>query len=260
LWALLGFRAQLNLAQGDFGEALKSAHEGHALAVSIAMGWAYLDNLIVGMVLWYQGHLDEALAYFRAGRKIEPVSFESGQLSGALYLTLAMMGNEQASAALADARQYLPQVGKPLYLGACGCLALVVEGLAISGMRDEAAALSKQAEYVVANGPWCVYSQHLFRTSAGIAAAAGADWERAEKHHRIAIEQADSAPYRTAQPVARYWYAEMQLARGAEGDRERAVELFREALQLCASAEWRGTRREPNDACPRQGSGSYNRI
>jgi hypothetical protein len=115
-------------------------------------------------------------------------------------------------------------------------LALVVEGLAVSGRLDAAAALSEQAEYVVANGPWCVYSQHLFRTTAGIAAAAGGDWERAEKHHRIAIDQADSAPYRTAQPVARYWYAEMLLARCAVGDCERALELLRDALQLCASA------------------------
>jgi tetratricopeptide (TPR) repeat protein len=246
LWALLGLRAQLHLAMGDFGEALKSAHEGHALAVSIAMGWGYLDNLIVGLVLWYQGRLDEAVQYFRAGRKIEPVSFESGQLSGALFLTLAMMGDAQVETALADARRYLPEVGKPLYVGACGCLALVVEGLAVSGRLDEVAVLSAQAEYLVANGPWCVYSQHLFRTSAGIAAAAGRDWERAEKHHRIAIDQADSAPYRTAQPLARYWYAEMLLARAADGDRERAIELFREALRLCKAAgmTWHAQRTE----------------
>jgi hypothetical protein len=75
----------------------------------------------VGLVLWYQGRLDEALQYFRTGWEIEPVSFESGQLSQTLLPTLAMMGDAQAGTALADARRYLPEVGKPLYVGACGC-------------------------------------------------------------------------------------------------------------------------------------------
>jgi len=118
----------------------------------------------------------------------------------------------------------------------------VVEGLAVLARWGDVAALSPQAEYVVANGPWCVYSQHLFRTSAGIAAAAGGDWDRAEKHHRIAIDQAGSAPYRTAQPLARYWYADMLLTRGENGDRERAIELLGEALQLCQAVgmTWHG--------------------
>jgi len=35
-----------------------------------------------------------------------------------------------------------------------------------------------------------------------------------------------------AQPIARSWYAEMLLARGLPGDRERAQELLTEALHL----------------------------
>lgn len=233
LWALLGFRALLNLASGNFEQALKAANEAHALALSIKLGWAFLDHLIIGFVLCYQGRIDEALQYFRDGRNIEPVSFESGQLSGAIFLTLAMLGNAEAESALEDARQYLPRVGEPLYLGACGCLALVIEGLALLGKLDEVATLLPQAEYVVANGPCCLYSQHLFRTCAGIAAGAGGDWERAEMNHRIAIDQADSAPYRMAQPISRYWYADMLLMRSSAGDREQAFELLKQSLQLC---------------------------
>jgi len=50
-----------------------------------------------------------------------------------------------------------------------------------------------------------------------------------------AIHQADSAPYRVAQPIARSWYAEMLLARDMPGDRERAQELLTEALHLYES-------------------------
>ncbi len=110
-----------------------------------------------------------------------------------------------------------------------------MEGLGLLGRREEAAALVASAEHVVANGPLCVYTQHLFRTSAGIAAACARDWMRAEEHHHIAIHQADSAPYRVSQPGARYWYAEMLLLRGMQGDHERARELLCEAFALYES-------------------------
>jgi hypothetical protein len=48
----------------------------------------------------------------------------------------------------------------------------------------------------------------------------------------MAIQQADAAPYRVAQPIARSWYAEMLLSRDLPGDRERAHELLREALHM----------------------------
>jgi len=47
-----------------------------------------------------------------------------------------------------------------------------------------------------------------------IAAACAADWGAAEKHHLMAIHQADTAPYKHLQPLAREWYAAMLLERG----------------------------------------------
>ncbi len=71
----------------------------------------------------------------------------------------------------------------------------------------------------------------MFATAAGIAAACAKEWSRAEAHHQRAIQQADAA-YRVCQPDARVWYADMLLARGDEGDRERARVLLAEALAL----------------------------
>jgi hypothetical protein len=153
-----------------------------------------------------------------------------GQLSAAFFWTLAAQGDPGARAALGAARVHLPEPDRPLSLGACGSLPFVVEGLAVLGWREEVAALQPHAEHVVANGPLCVYSQHLFRTSAGIAAAAAGNWSRAEEHHQTAMQQADSAPYRVAQPIARFWYAEMMIARNLPGDPEWARELLRDAL------------------------------
>jgi hypothetical protein len=131
--------------------------------------------------------------------------------------------------------------------GACGCLAFVVEGLAWLGRHDEAAALQPHAEHVVRNGPLCTYGQHLFRTSAGIAAGCAQDWAGAEEHHRMAIHQADTSPYRVAQPIARYWHAEMLLGRGAAADASRARGLLAEALAMFESLGMPGYSRRASE-------------
>jgi hypothetical protein len=70
---------------------------------------------------------------------------------------------------------------------------------------------------------------------AGIAATCAREWTRAEQHHQTAIHQAETAPYRVAQPQAREWYAAMLLARAAPGDAQRARELLCESLAMFES-------------------------
>ncbi|MBV8866927.1 MAG: hypothetical protein JO210_16145, partial [Acidobacteriaceae bacterium] len=231
-WAYRNFSAELQMARGDLEKSEQMMHEVHEFALANSAGWRFLDHIVLGAIAHYRGNFDEALRWIRHGLEIEPPSYQSGHLSGMLFWTLAAKGDLEAEAALAAPRVHLPVPGLPFSLGACGCLAFVMEGLCLLGRVEEAAALQPSAEHVVANGPVCLYSQHLFLTSAGIAAACARDWSRAEEHHRIAIEQADSAPYRVSQPGARYWYAEMLLSRGMRGDQERARELLREALAL----------------------------
>ena len=72
-------------------------------------------------------------------------------------------------------------------------------------------------------------------TAAGIAAICVGNWTRAEEHLQAAIRQADTAPYRVAQPAARYWYADMPLTRDAPGDSARARDLLGEALAMFGS-------------------------
>ena len=72
-------------------------------------------------------------------------------------------------------------------------------------------------------------------SAAGIAAICAGNWTRAEEHLQAAIRQADTAPYRVAQPAARYWYADMLLTRDAPGDSARARNLLGEALAMFGS-------------------------
>jgi tetratricopeptide (TPR) repeat protein len=227
--------AVLLVAVGDLDGAARATRETHNFAEQNSLAWIFLEWYIRGSIAFYRGQLDEALQYFRQGRKIEPATFQLGMLAGALFRVLAAKGDSEAEAALADARRFLPVPGRQLSYGSCECLALVLEGLAISGRLEEAAALRSEAEDVVANGAMCLTSLYLFRVAAGIAAAAARDWEQAEQHFGIAIQQADSAPYRTAQPIARLRYAEMLIAREGPQDLASAQELLREALRLFES-------------------------
>ncbi len=236
VWAYKNFSAEMQMALGKLEMAERSAQAAHSFATAAgAVGWSFLDYIVLGTIAHYRGNLDEAARWFRRGHEVEPVSYQSGHLIGGLFWTLAAKGDPEANVALAKARLALPVPGRPLSLGSCGCLAFVLEGLAIMKRLEDAAALEAHAEYVVANGPLCLYSQHLFRTCAGIASAAARNWSRAEEHHRTAIHQADTSPYRITQPGARIWYAEMLLARDLPQDRERARELLSEALHLYQS-------------------------
>jgi hypothetical protein len=147
-------------------------------------------------------------------------------MAGGLFWTLAGKGDPAAANALVGACSLLPVPGHLLSTGARGCLGFVVEGLAWLDRGEEVAVLQPNAEHVVATGPLCVYGQLLFRTSAGIAAASACNWSRAKEHHQAAIRQAGTAPYRVAQPIARYWYADMLLMRGTPSDRARAHDLW----------------------------------
>jgi tetratricopeptide (TPR) repeat protein len=221
------------MALGDFDGALCFAREAQTIGQSIGGGWDFLNGLNLSLILCCRGDLDQAIEYFRSARDRERPSFHTGILSGALFQALAMKGDPEMENALAEVRLDLPVAGGPLCIGSCDCLALVLEGLAVLGRREEAAALDTVAEHVAAKGAVCVWSQNLMRTSAGIAAAAACRWERAEEHFRTAIQQAGCAPYKTAQPIARLRYADMLLARDLASDRERARELLREALLMC---------------------------
>jgi hypothetical protein len=105
------------------------------------------------------------------------------------------------------------------------------------GRKEEVAALRPLIEELVGTGVWAGRSLHPFRTTAGIAAASAGDWSAAEEHHRTAVHQTDTAPFRVSQPIAREQYALMLLDRNAPGDAERARALLTEALAMYESME-----------------------
>jgi len=72
-------------------------------------------------------------------------------------------------------------------------------------------------------------------TIAGLAAAAARQWEAAEDHFQIALQQAESFPYHLLQAEISRFHAMMLIDRSAPGDREKAQTLLREALKSYTS-------------------------
>jgi len=234
LWFFNLSEVMVALTQGQLDAAESAARHSMAFGRSRGIGWHFADSLYLGLVNFCQGRSSDAVAHLRDAILAEPPGTHfSGISSASLMCVLAHAGDPAASDVLRDHPPHWPERGHLSTQGAWGALAKVVEGLALSGRRDEAAALQESTADLVATGvQW--YANSLFATAAGIASACAHEWTRAEEHHQRAIRQADTA-YRVCQPEARVWYADMLLARAAAGDLDRARVLLAEALSLYES-------------------------
>jgi hypothetical protein len=137
-----------------------------------------------------------------------------------------------AFAVLDEKRTLLPRSGQPNTVGSWLMLPLVLEGLVILGERSQAGNLYPLVRELIdteAVAPWPI--SRFTRTIAGIAAAAASEWEAAEEHFQIALQQAESLPHRLEQAEIRRFHAMMLMDRAAPGDREKAQTLLNEALE-----------------------------
>ena len=106
-------------------------------------------------------------------------------------------------------------------------LALVIEGLVMLGEQSQAGQLYPLVRELVGTGAVVLWPIFRFtQTIAGIAAAAARQWEAAEEHFQIAMQQAESFPNLLEQAEIRRFHAMMLIDRAAPGDREKAQTLL----------------------------------
>jgi hypothetical protein len=100
------------------------------------------------------------------------------------------------------------------------------------GENAQAAELYPLARELISTGAVDLWpSARLTQTIAGIAAAAARQWEAAEEHFQIAMQQAKSFPNVLEQAEIRRFHAMMLLDRAARGDKKKARTLLGEALE-----------------------------
>jgi len=224
LWVL----ATVYIAKGNLESADRAAREALALMQSCRFGWPFVVEISLGGILLYRDQTEEALSVLTKAAAGSAALY-SGFPEGLLAMGMTAAGTEGAANACGAAMRLLPRPGTSRSIGAWNAVLSLTEALCLSGRRDEAGRLQAEAEKIAAE--WdCNHVGFPVRTAAGIAAACAANWTRAEEHHRAAITRMEAVPYVTAQPIARYWYADILAERGSAEDLQTARAMLKESI------------------------------
>jgi len=211
-----------------FGGSIAGLRE---LALATGVFNLLLNYASLGLFELWSGRWTAAIENSQeaAGRD---TAFMNGSGSGLHFLVKAYLGHEDALRVLNDKRDCLPRPGQANTAGAWHLLLRAVEGLAVLDRREEAAKLYPLTVEAIDTGTIVlVWHEALLQKIAGIAAAAGEQWEHAEQHFETALRQAQEIPNRIEQPEVRRWYARMLIDRNAPDDREKAHKLLAEAIE-----------------------------
>jgi class 3 adenylate cyclase/tetratricopeptide (TPR) repeat protein len=200
------------------------------------VGWAFISisHTLLGLAHFWRGQWEEALESFQEAARLEPSGFWAGADWAFLFLSKAYAGDKDTALAMLEQRRdNLPQPGQANTDGAWLMLQAVIEGLAVLAEGHEAAKLYPLIlEGIDTSDVIRWPDARLLQSVAGMAAAAGGQWEKAEEHYRMALRQAHELPVIIEQAEVRRWYARMLIDRNAPGDRDKAWRLLTEAIAM----------------------------
>jgi tetratricopeptide (TPR) repeat protein len=228
--ALIDFDKTADLAklEASFQQAWKSGREESSGYLQV------LSEVRQSLVDFFRGNWTSALLHAQASRRQEAGSALEGFGVGTLFRQLAYAGDRDAALGILDEkRTLLPRSGQPNTVGSWLMFPLVIEGLVILGENSRAAGLYPLGRELIDTGAVVIWPRFT-QTIAGVAAAAARQWEAAEEHFQIAMQQAEAFPNRLEHTEIRRFHAMMLIDRAAPGDRERAQTLLREALETYA--------------------------
>jgi len=202
-----------------------------------SIGFPWISNSLSRLATahFWKGRWPEALNAAQEAARLEPPGYFAGNDWGALFLVRAYVGAHDLTRAMFEEKTgEFPCLGGMNTSGQWAALVGIVEGLAVIGERDKAANFLPLVSEAIGRGvlTCCCFNYRLLQTVAGIAAAAGSQWEKAEEHYQTALRQAHELPHKIEQPEVRRWYARMLLDRDAPGDRDKAFRLLTEAIAM----------------------------
>lgn len=226
-------------ATGNLAQFEKRRKELLDIELELKSGWVTLSYAYLGLARFWRGRWEEAQESFQKCAEMDIQGHTAGLCDSFLFLLAAYSGNkEDALVKMGKNVEAFPRLGQPNAHSSWSMLDTAVEGMAMIGESHRLAELYPVTLEAVASGNLIRASYFgLVQTSAGIAAAAGQLWEKAEEHFRIALRQAHEIPYRVEQPEVRRWYARMLIERNASGDKEKARSLLSEAVPMYRDME-----------------------
>jgi tetratricopeptide (TPR) repeat protein len=204
--------------------------------------WGYISHGHLSVNLLLLGDYAAARKAFElAGANALPGISWSGADTCYWLSGKAQLGDADILEAFQSLEPGLPSPGEVISGGELLLLEGSIEALIECGEEARAAGLYPLIRgFLDRNSSLLTFTYGLHQRFAGMAAAAGGDWMRAETHYEKALKQADKLPHRVDQARARYWYARMLKSRAEPGDLDRARALSDRALELGLEMKLRG--------------------
>jgi tetratricopeptide (TPR) repeat protein len=198
--------------------------------------WETFSEVQLSLVDFFRGNWATALLHAQASCQLEVESVESatrGLGVGTLFRQMAYAGDRAGALAILEGNlALLPVIGQQNIRGSWWMFALVIEGLVMLGEQSKAASFYPLARELIGTGAVVLWPvSRLTQTIASVAAAAAHQWDAAEEHFQIAMQQAKSFPNLLEQAEIRRFHAMMLMDRAAPGDREMARTSLSEALE-----------------------------
>ncbi len=195
--------------------------------------WINSSLAQLALVKFLRGDWEAALQLSEQSSAVEFPNAFDGWGAGMLLRHRAYAGDRVgALSLLAQKKDRLPHVDQLSPIGGWGLLLLTIEGLFVLGERERAAELYPLARQAGATGVICLEVIYRFPTTvAGLAAAAGKQWYKAEEHFQTAMRQAATFPHRLEQAEIRRFYGQMLIERNGMGDRDKARAMLSEAIE-----------------------------
>ncbi len=224
-----------SVRSGDLADLEDFARAELRYAVENGVLWEVHGHAWVGLVAFLRGS-DEAYEHLTVAADREPPGAMHGFCRALLMEYLAYAGHRQQALEMLSALEpLLPSPGQHNQIGRWKVLASTVEVRHLLDERSRADALYELVlEYLARTGAVCqlFFDLRLLQRVAGIAAHSARRFDDAERHYRIALQQAAELPHVPEQAHTRRFYAGLLLERDAPGDRAEAATLATEAAEL----------------------------
>lgn len=205
-----------------------------ALELGEELGFEWLlalGHTRLGLAAFWRGRWEEALEHTEDASRIDIRGAVAGYDARIMYMHAYLGHRDEALAIGERIRARFAVAGRPNPSTSLTFALTALEAYAVLDEREHAAALYPVVVDVISKGLVARgLDYRLTHTLAGIAAACGADWTRAQEHFEEALHQTESLPLRLEEPEAQRFYVQALIAHGDARDLDRAKTLGAQAV------------------------------
>lgn len=224
---------------GGVSELASFAIRDRDFGVAVGLGVVEHSHAWLGMARFLSGDWEEALGCLKAAAENEPLTAMTGWGVSSLLEVQAYTGDVRAAEETwLQNRSLVAQPGRTNTCGSWTMASIGAEALAVMGDFEQAHDLYPTInDCITRTGVVCIeyLGGRLLNRLAGVAAAAGGDWQAAEDHFASAMRESEDMPHVVERAHTLRLHGTMLLETGIKTERSRAIELLGRAEELYAA-------------------------